>query len=166
MAGADVETILQRGREAFPGVTPRIISDNGPQFIAREFKAFIRLCGMTHVRTSPFYPQSNGKIESWYKTLKRECIRPGVPLSVDDARRIVARFVDEYDNVRLHSGIGYIAPIDRLEGRDQLIRKERYRKLEAARLARNAARRKAAPDGSAGPPEEVPTTPEPMQTVA
>lgn len=166
MTEADVETILQRGREAFPGVTPRIISDNGPQFIAREFKAFIRLCGMTHVRTSPFYPQSNGKIESWYKTLKRECIRPGVPLSVDDARRIVARFVDEYDNVRLHSGIGYIAPIDRLEGRDQLIRKERYRKLEAARLARNAARRKAAPDGSAGPPEEVPTTPEPMQTVA
>jgi len=40
---------------------PRIISDNGPQFIARDFKQFIRLCGMTHVRTSPYYPQSNGK---------------------------------------------------------------------------------------------------------
>jgi putative transposase len=42
---------------------PRIISDNGPQFIARDFKEFIRISGMTHVRTSPYYPQSNGKIE-------------------------------------------------------------------------------------------------------
>ena len=61
MTEADIETILQRGREAFPGVTPRIISDNGPQFVARDFKEFVRLCGMTHVRTSPYYPQSNGK---------------------------------------------------------------------------------------------------------
>ncbi len=38
----------------------RIISDNGPQFIACDFKEVIRLCGMTHVRTAPFYPQSNG----------------------------------------------------------------------------------------------------------
>jgi hypothetical protein len=36
--------------------TPRIISDNGPQFIAKGFKEFIRTCGMTHVRTSPYYP--------------------------------------------------------------------------------------------------------------
>ena len=48
MKERDVEIILLRGREAFPDVRPRIISDNGPQFIAREFKAFIRICGMTH----------------------------------------------------------------------------------------------------------------------
>jgi hypothetical protein len=42
---------------------------------------------MTHVRTSPYYPQSNGKIERWHKTLKADCIRPQVPLSLDDARR-------------------------------------------------------------------------------
>jgi putative transposase len=57
--------------------TARIISDNGPQFIARDFKEFIRISGMTHVRTSPYYPQSNGKIERWHKSLKSECIRPG-----------------------------------------------------------------------------------------
>lgn len=61
MRETDVEIIIQRGREKFPKVTPRIISDNGPQFIALAFKSFIRHCGMTHVRTSPFYPQSNGK---------------------------------------------------------------------------------------------------------
>ena len=54
----------------YPDAKPRIISDNGPQFIARDFKVFIRLAGMTHVRTSPYYPQSNGKKERWYQTLK------------------------------------------------------------------------------------------------
>jgi hypothetical protein len=58
-------------KEKYPEAKPRIISDNGPQFIARDFKEFIRISGMTHVRTSPFYPQSNGKIERWHKSLKR-----------------------------------------------------------------------------------------------
>ena len=44
---------------------------------------------MTHVKTSPYYPQSNGKIERWHKSLKGECIRPGTPLSLEDARRLV-----------------------------------------------------------------------------
>ena len=61
MKEVEVETIVQRAREQFPGVRPRIISDNGPQFVSKDFKEFIRICGMTHVRTSPFYPQSNGK---------------------------------------------------------------------------------------------------------
>lgn len=63
MTEADVEIILERAKEAFPDAKPRIISDNGPQFIAKDFKQFIRISGMTHVRTSPYYPQSNGKLE-------------------------------------------------------------------------------------------------------
>ncbi len=59
----DVEVVLQRAREKFPDATPRIISDNGPQFVSREFKRYIRICGMTYVRTSPCYPQKNGKLE-------------------------------------------------------------------------------------------------------
>ena len=94
MKEAEVETIIQRAREQYPGERPRIISDNGPQFIARDFKEFIRICGMTHVRTSPYYPQSNGKMERWFKTLKGECIRVKTPLSLEDARRLVAEFVD------------------------------------------------------------------------
>ena len=71
----DVETIVQRALEKNPGEKPRIISDNGPQFIAKDFKSFIRLNRMTHVRTSPYYPQSNGKLERWHGSLKKECIR-------------------------------------------------------------------------------------------
>ena len=58
MKEADVERLVERARELHPGVSPRIISDNGPQFIAGDFKQYIRLTGMTHVRTSPYYPQS------------------------------------------------------------------------------------------------------------
>jgi putative transposase len=145
MTEPDVETILQRARERYPDARPRIISDNGPQFIAKDFKEFIRLCGMTHVRTSPYYPQSNGKIERWHRSLKAECIRPGVPLSLEDARRLVEGYVRHYNEVRLHSAIGYVTPAARMAGLDRAIFAERDRKLEAARekrrISREAARR-------------------------
>jgi len=69
MREPDVERLLQRALEAFPGARPRIISDNGPQFIARDFKRFVRAVGVSHVRTSPYYPQSNGKLERFHKIL-------------------------------------------------------------------------------------------------
>ncbi len=140
MQDIDVQTIVQRGREAYPGVRPRIITDNGPQFIAKDFKEFIRIAGMTHVKTSPYYPQSNGKIERWHKTLKGDCIRVKVPLSADDARRIVADYVAYYNNVRLHSAIGYVTPKDRLAGRHHAIGAERDRKLAEARQRRQQLR--------------------------
>jgi putative transposase len=141
MKEMDVEIIVQRAREAFPGVTPRIISDNGPQFISRDFREYIRLCGMTHVKTSPYYPQSNGKVERFFKSLKQECIRPKTPLSLEDARRVVSEFVDTYNNHRLHSAIGYITPRDKIEGRADKIIEERERKLYEAREKRKERRR-------------------------
>jgi len=149
MTEADVEIILQAAREQFPRATPRIISDNGPQFLARDFKAFIRLCGMTHVRTSPYYPQSNGKLERWHKSLKSECIRPGTPLSPEEARRIIGRYVAHYNTVRLHSAIGYVTPADKLAGRELTIFAERDRKLEAARQRRQARRQASREAGPA-----------------
>ena len=143
MIEAEVELILQRAKEKYPGAKPRIISDNGPQFIARDFKEFIRISGMTHVKTSPFYPQSNGKIERWHQSLKRECIRPGVPLSLEDACRLVSGYIDYYNQVRLHSALGYVAPKDKLEGKEKEIFAERDRKLEAARALRAARRQEA-----------------------
>lgn len=114
MTEADLEIILQRAKEKVPEAKPGIISDNWPQFIARNFKEFIRISGMTHVTISTHYSQSNGKIERWHQSLERECIRPGTPLSVDDVRRIVGGYVDHYNHVRLHNHIGYVAPKDKL----------------------------------------------------
>ncbi len=141
MTEKDVEIILQRAREKFPDAKPRIISDNGPQFISKDFKEFIRISGMTHVKTSPYYPQSNGKLERYHKTIKGTCIRVNTPLSLDDAIRLVTGFVDHYNNRRLHSAIGYITPNDKLQGRAEMILAARDAKLDAAREARKAKRK-------------------------
>jgi transposase InsO family protein len=140
MTTAAVETVIQRAREQYPEARPRIISDNGLQFIAKDFKEFIRLAGMTHVRTSPYYPQSNGKLERWHQTLKVTTIRPKAPNSVDEARRLVAAFVEYYNHQRLHSAIGFITPADMLAGRADAIWSARDQKLEAARARRRAQR--------------------------
>ena len=70
MTQADIEIILQRAKELYPEARPRIISDNGPQFIAKDFKEFIRICGVTHVRTSPYYPQSRSGSPIWRKKIQ------------------------------------------------------------------------------------------------
>jgi putative transposase len=153
MKEEEIELIIQRARERFPGVTPRIISDNGPQFIAKDFKEFIRICGMTHVKTSPYYPQSNGKIERFHRTIKGDCIRTETPLCLEDARRVVGRYVEHYNTVRLHSAIGYITPQAKLEGRDKEIFAARDRKLEAARERRKQERQAQREAALAGQPE-------------
>ena len=136
MKEKDIEIILQRAKEKYPYARPRIISDNGPQFIAKDFKEYIRLTGMTHVRTSPFYPQSNGKIERYHQSIKKECIRPKAPTNLGEARASVTKYIEHYNNERLHSAIGYIAPIDKLKGKEQTIFKDRKEKLRMATLAR------------------------------
>ncbi len=130
MTESDVEIILQRSKERFSDQRPRIISDNGTQFVAKDFKEFIRVSRMDHVRVSPYYPQSNGKIERWHQSLKRECIRLKCTLSIEDAKGVVAGFVNYYNTQRLHSAIGYITPKDKLEGRER--RKIRRRKQRQA----------------------------------
>src|SRR5207244_563450 len=55
MEESDVQTIIQRAREVYPNERPRIITDNGPQFIAKDLKEFIRITGMTHVKTTTYY---------------------------------------------------------------------------------------------------------------
>jgi putative transposase len=89
-------------------------------------------------------PAPRGKIERWHKSLKQECIRPLTPLTVEDARRLIQLYVDHYNTIRLHSAIGYVAPQDRLAGRQAEIHAARDRKLEAARQQRQSRRQQVA----------------------
>ena len=139
----DVEMVLQKGLEKYPQAKPRIISDNGPQFIGKDFKEYIRLTGLTHVRTSPYYPQSNGKLERWNKSFKLEGWRPGLAETEREARALIEKYVEHYNTVRLHSAIGYIAPQDKLNGREKAIWKQRDEQLENARKHRAKKRRAA-----------------------
>ena len=140
MREIDVELVIAKATERNPTVKPKIISDNGPQFIAKDFKEFVRQYGLTHVRTSPYYPQSNGKLERWHGSLKTECIRPTCPATKDEADKRIQNYVHYYNNVRLHSAIGYITPANCLAGLSHVIGQERDRKLEAARKLRKEKR--------------------------
>ena len=143
MKETDVELILVKAREKHPGVSPRIITDNGPQFIAGDFKQFIRLTGMTHVRTAPYYPQSNGKIERWHQSVKSEAVRPAAPADYPSAVKVIGTYVTEYNEVRLHSALNYVTPATVLNGDQQRVLDERTAKLAAAREKRAARRRMA-----------------------
>ena len=92
------------------------------------------------MRTSPYYPQSNGKIERWHRSIKSECVRPETPLTVEDAVRLIEGYLRHYNEVRLHSAIGYVTLADKLSGRDMEIFAERDRKLDKARTRRKSVR--------------------------
>jgi putative transposase len=139
MTSADVASIIQKACERHPEARPRIISDNGPQFVAKDFKTFIRFTGMTHVRTSPYYPQSNGKIEAWHKNMKKCTIRSVSPRSYQHACVMINAFVANYNENRLHSALGYITPHAMLRGEQAIIFSRRRAQLAAARKQRKTA---------------------------
>ena len=129
MAEQDVESVLQGARERYPHAQPRIISDNSPQLTAKDFKEFIRFSGMTHVRTSPYYPQSNGKLECYHRSPREGCIRRGTPLTLEEAQRLIRKYVTHFNEARLHRAIDCITPKDKLEGQPVKILQGRDRKL-------------------------------------
>ena len=136
MEAGDVGIVQQRAKEAFPQARPRYVTDNGRQFVGKEFKEFIAMHGYTHVTTSVHYPQSNGKIERWHKSFKDECIRRTGLTDLEQARLEIGMYIDFYNEQRLHSAIGYVTPRARLEGRHIQIQAERDCKIEEARKRR------------------------------
>ena len=132
----DIEIMLDRARLKYPGESPILITDNGPQFIAKELKIYLNDVGITHRRTRFFYPQSNGKIERFYQTCKNELIRKNSFLSLEDLKRQLDLYMNIYNNERLHSALGYITPKDMLLGRREQIFGERKEKLLKARQER------------------------------
>lgn len=139
MTETDVEIVLQKGREAFPDARPRVISDRGAQFASRDFREFIRLAGLVHTMTSPYYPQSNGKLERCNRTIK-QYLETNYLSDYDEAVRLIAAFVEYYNNERLNSAIGYVPPRVKLEGREQEIFTKRDAGLQLAADRRRASR--------------------------
>ena len=98
----DTEILMERALEKFPGEKPILITDNGPQFISREFKNYLQMTGITHRRTRFFYPQSNGKIERFIQTCKNESIRKKSAIDLDDLKEQVLSYIERYNTQRLH----------------------------------------------------------------
>jgi tetratricopeptide (TPR) repeat protein len=159
MNKADVERVIERARELRPGVSPRIISDNDPRFVAADLKAYIHCTGATHVRTCPYNPQANGILERLHKPIKGDAIRPKATSTAEEARRVVTAFVHHYKTEPLHTAIDYFTPTDRLAGRLIAITAERDRRLEAARERRAQWRQTAQ-----GTAPSLPSSPAPLDS--
>ena len=130
----DVEIVIQRALDTLPRGTPRprIISDNGSQYVSAQFKVFLRDAGCAHSKARVRHPQSNGKIERWHKTIKGECVRRTALGDFDEARSVVGAYVVRYNTVRLHSAINYLTPADALRGHQHIAAKLAQRKAAFA----------------------------------
>lgn len=128
----DVEITIHKALEKFPDVKPRVISDNGSQFISKDFSEYLRFVGLQHIRTSIAYPQANGKIERFHRTIHEECLRKSSMINLDDAKKQIFKYIEFYNKKRLHSALNYLTPEDYLFGRIDERLKERERKLEDA----------------------------------
>ena len=136
MEEKDVEFVVQKAHEHYPDANPRLISDRGGQFISKDFKEYLRNIGLKQVFISAGYPQSNGKLERFFRSLKTECIRTTALLSIPDARAQIDNYIWYYNHRRLHSAIFYITPWDMLNGKKEEILAVRNDKLHQARLKR------------------------------
>jgi len=136
MTEYDVQLTIQKAKDKFPKARPRIISDNGPQFIAKEFKSFIKQAEFQHVTLSVKYPESNGKIERFNRTISEECLRIKSPLNLDEYKTYVEDYINFYNTKRLHSSLNYLTPEDYLLGRKDQRLQKRELKLQMAEQKR------------------------------
>ena len=132
MTELDIEIVLQRAIEKYPDMKPKLITDNGSQYISKDFQIYLKEVGLQHVKTSPSYPQSNGKIERFHRSLEEECIRTTSMIDLKDAQEQVDKYVNHYNNNRLHSALYYLRPVDFLNGNVEVLLNARQEKLDLA----------------------------------
>lgn len=112
-----ITALIQEAKDKYNGVAPRIISDNGPQFISKEFSKFISFVEFTHVKTSVGYPQSNGKIERFHGTFNQEFYKNTPLIDFMDAKEKINEYIEKYNYKRLHSSLYYLTPSDFMDNK-------------------------------------------------
>ena len=106
------------------GDRTRLLSDNGPGYVSRAFGDYLRLVGIRHILASPYHPQTNGKIERYHQSIKREVNQ--VPYEVPgNLEAAISDFISYYNNRRYHKALGNVTPADVLHGRKDQILQER-----------------------------------------
>ena len=102
----------------------RLLSDNGPGYVSRAFRDYLGMVGIKHILAAPFHPQTNGKLERYHQTLKRDVNQLPYEIPSDLEAAIVA-FVSSYNYRRYHKALGNVTPSDVLRGRREDILRRR-----------------------------------------
>lgn len=136
MQGDSVELFIQEVKDKYPHAKPKLIHDNGGQFISHDFKKLISRLDIQDVRTRRNHPQTNGKAERFVGLVRQEALRPSCPDSYGEAWEIIKRYEYCYNHQRLHAGIQFVRPADRFYGRHLEILNQRRQRLAGARAHR------------------------------
>jgi transposase InsO family protein len=140
LAAAEVVNVVHEALEARPGVKPRLVRDNGSQFVAKEWRQLVAHFELVDIATKVRHPESNGRIERYHRSVREEGLTDREPGNVNQARDVIAEWVDYYNNKRLHGALNYLRPVDYYRGDPEVLLAERRRKLaEAAERRRERA---------------------------
>jgi putative transposase len=120
MAAADVTATLDLALQA-SGLDavdrrPRLLSDNGPSYLAIELADWLAQHGISHTRGKPYHPMTQGKIERWHLSLKSRILLENYYLP-GDLESAVAAFVEHYNHHRYHESLDNLTPADVYFGR-------------------------------------------------
>ena len=137
MRSAEVVDVVHAALEKHPAEKPRIVHDNGPQFTGKEFRDLIKRFTLEEIRIRVYHPESNGKIERFHGLLRQEGLSDQQLKHQLHAQEIIGRWVDHYNQERLHASLNYLTPQDWLLQRQQTRLAERKRKLAAAQKHRS-----------------------------
>ena len=103
-------TFLDRGIERISHV--RIRSDNGTQFVSRTVELFLSSSSIDHERIHPATPKEDAHIESFNSILEKEVIRRFEFSSFKNTENTISRFIEFYNDEKLHSAIDYKASME------------------------------------------------------
>lgn len=137
MTASDVRLVIQQALEV-TGAHPKLVTDNGSQFTAAEFKDLVRRFAVEHIRIRTYHPESNGLVERFHRST-REALADAELRTLGRARELITGWVAEYNERRLHAGLGYLTPADYYRGDPATRRAERETKLAQARARRRQA---------------------------
>jgi len=132
MAASDVTETLQRALAAsgcdrvHVRHRPRLLSNNGPSYIAVDLAKWRETQNIEHIRGAPCHSQTQGKIERWHQTLKNRILLENYSLP-GDLEAQVGAFVDHYNHRRYHESLRNLTPADVYNGRGQTILGQRDR---------------------------------------
>jgi transposase InsO family protein len=139
MRAEDVRLVIQESLER-TGANPQIVSDNVSQFTARDFKQMVRLFELEHIRIRTYHPESNGLLERFHRTT-REALDDVELETLGRARELIGRWVEHYNEGRLHAALHYLPPAEYYRGDPEARLTERHEKLETARKRRERINR-------------------------